>query len=79
MGYSSVDQIVILLWLLTIEHPGHLVDQNVVEAERRVVPEDSDEVLNEFHVHILEAATVQFKHQGHRVAVLFSGIRSRNL
>ena len=61
--------------MLTVEHPRHLVDEDVVEAERRVVPEDSDEVLNEFHVHILKAATVQFKHQGHRVSVLFPVMR----
>ena len=63
----------ILCRMPTFEHPRHLIDENVVEAERRVVPEDSDEVLDEFHVHILQTATVQFKHQSHRVSVLFPG------
>ena len=30
----------------------HLVDEDVVQAEWAVVPEDSDEVLNVFYVHI---------------------------
>ena len=58
----------------TVEHPRHLVDEDVVEAEWRVVPEDSDEVLNEFHVHVLEAATVELEHQGHGIAVLLPAI-----
>ena len=58
--------------MLTVQNPGHFEDQDVVQAPGVVVLEDLDHVLDELHVHVLEAAAGAVEHQGHLVAVAFA-------
>ena len=58
--------------MFTVEDPGHFVDQDVVQRPGVVVLEDLDHVLDELHVHVLEAAAGAVEHQGHLVAVAFA-------
>ena len=59
----------------TVENPGHFEDENVVKTPGVVVLEDLDHILNQLHVHVLQAATRTVKHQGELVSVVLPKVK----
>ena len=54
--------------LFTVQNPRHFKDEDVVEHVWIVIFEDVDHVLDELHVHVLEAAAGAVEHKRHLAA-----------
>jgi hypothetical protein len=64
---------------ITIQHPGHFVDQDVVQVVRCVALEYVDRELHELHVQVPEPTPGTVVHQRELLAVLLSVQRERNV